>query len=202
MQTRSMTSGKRLTFANKLFNFPIIDNIEKKIRKMNKLSKSSTFTTTVHDNDNEDASYEKILTTTVTFPAPSKEQFDASGFDTPPPLPSKPSRAFNRSPPKPPREFNRSPSSPPKPPREFNRSPSREKEEPTRTIGRNLMYFARTAFIWFFYAILLIAVIGGLCACQQQYQTWNRDETTDVRYQSIVLDQKTMTYKFVNLKIE
>lgn len=196
MQTRSTKKGKKTSNSNKLFDFPVIDHIERKIRKvqnaMSKLSKSATLSSSMFENE-DPTSYEKIITSTITFPKSTKQTNDelsgTSGFETPPPLPPKPSE-------KP----------PPKPPRSTMQHPPEQIEKKIGSFALKLKHFARTAIICFLFVILLLSAIGGLCVIYQKYQTHiqsvNQEESIDNhRYQAIVLDKKTMTYKFTNLQI-
>lgn len=172
VQTRSMTKGESSSFSNKLFSLPLIDCIERKIRKqkntMQNLSKSETFSASAIGND------DKLLTTTITLPSTSKQGINVHaetlGIALPPTLPPRSTEAQQST------------------------LPLQEKE----TIKQNLNRFACTAFVWFRYVFFLLAVIGGLSTIHQIYQTFNPDKTM----QAIILDEKSMTFKFTNLRIE
>lgn len=201
METRSMTKANRLGISSKLFNFPLIASIEKNIRKekkMQKLSKGITFTSTVHSNEKEHENvYDEILTTrtaTVHFqPNEIVDKLELAGFQVPPP--PLPPKSKNKASPPPPLPAKPKKKAPPKPARlSLQRCNSQqwcnsEQKEKKNRKEDKLLWFSYKSIFWFLCIVLLVAVSG---VCYQKYQS-NQEET---RYQTIVLDKKTMTYKF------
>lgn len=190
MQTRSAskTTGNK----SKIFNFPIVDELERKIRKlkknMGKLSKSATLTSTVRDdNDETSGIYEKILTTKISFPLSSDEPPESNDLPpeseraaTPPPLPPKQTKF-----------------APPKPPRATTPQPAQENKNTTDRNGfESLTRHACRVIKWIVYFFLLLALIGGILVLYENYKTWGQNDADENRFHTIILDQKTMTFKF------
>lgn len=179
MQTRSMT--ERASTTSKLFEFPLIDYIERKIRKqrkeMDRLSKSATMTNNIIENESS--------TTTITLPSTSRLPERAR---TPPPPPAE--RA--RTPPPPLVDRPRTPSlfvraitpPPPLPPQE--------------TIANKMRSFA---FKFFWVTLQLLILTCAAIKIYEFFMEFRADDDNDVeedRFQFIVFDKKSGTYKISN----
>lgn len=171
---------KKSEFMHKFVYCPLIDCLERRIRKeknmktekQKTLSKSATTSTAFFQknlkrnsssSDDDDETYEQVYSTIFEVEQPK---------DVPPQLP--PSSTTSTLPPN---------SSVTPPPSESNQS---------SFWNRCLIH---NVFVWFLIGILLLAAIGVLVMLFEKCATFFQSED---RYQTIILDKKTMSYKFLN----
>lgn len=174
MQTRSMTEHAPST--SKLFKFPLIENIERKLRKrrkeMDRLSKSATMTNTIIENESS--------TTKITLPSTSR-------------LPERPttppSAERSRTPP-----LVERPITPPL----FDRPITPPPLPPQETIANKTKSFAFKIFWIAVQLLILMCAVIKIYEFFIEFRAGDGNEVEEDRFQFIVFDKISGTYKISN----